>query len=145
MTIASLLTGRIISLTVGEDVLTNCKLARWKTVHALSPRLLPSSKVPIGWLQSHIWIEGEFGLLSLSAEVNAFLPAGEDTLAITPFEIKGENAEGTPVTYTFTGAIIQTVDKMLEGGEPIYMYHFLAYFNTETIGKKPKPKKPKKK
>lgn len=145
MTIASLLTGRVVSLLVGEDTITNCRVARWRTVHTLSPRLLPSSKVPIGWLQSHIWIEGEFGLLSLSAAVNAYLPAGEDTLAITPFEIRSENAEGTPVTYAFTGTILQTVNKMLEGGEPVFMYHFLAYSNIEVIGEKPDPpKKPKK-
>jgi len=134
MTIASLLTGRVVSILVGASTITNCKLARWKTVHTLSPRLLPSSKVPVGWLQSHIWIEGEFGLQSLSAALNAYVPAGTDTIAITPFSVTGQNAEGTNVVYAFTGAIIQTVDKMLEGNEPIYMYHFLAYSVTETPG-----------
>lgn len=132
MTLASLLTGRIISLLVGVTTISNCKLIRWRTIHTVSPRLLPSSKVPAGWLQSHSWIEGEFGLQSLSAELNAYVPADADTIAITPFEVTGQNAEGTNVVYAFTGAIIQTVDKMLEGGEPIYVYHFLAYSVTET-------------
>lgn len=134
MTISALLTGRIVSLLVGTDTLTNCKVIRWKTVHTISPRLLPTSKVPSGWLQSHSWIEGEFGLQTLSAELNAYVPAGADTIAITPFEVTGEAADGTPVVYAFTGAIIQTVDKMLEGSEPVYMYHFLAYSVTETPG-----------
>ena len=132
MTTANILTGRIVSLTIGVDVLTNCKFARWKLVHTISPRLLPSSKVPTGWLQSHSWIEGELGMQSLSAELDVFVPVGADTTAIAIFVITGINAAGTNIVYTFTGAIIQSVDKMLEGGEPVYVYHFLAYSVVET-------------
>lgn len=131
MTISSLLTGKITSLLVGAATLTNCKFARWKTSHTVSPRLLPSSKIPVGWLQSHSWIEGEVGLMSLSAELDAYVPVDADTLPITIFKVTGETADGTPVVYAFTGTIIQTVDKMLEGAEPIYIYHFLAYSVTE--------------
>ena len=132
MTTANILTGRIISLTIGGDALTNCKFARWKLVHTVSPRLLPSSKIPVGWLQGHSWIEGELGMQSLSAELDAHVPVGADMTAISPFVITGVNAAGTNIVYTFTGAILQTVDKMLEGGEPVYVYHFLAYSVVET-------------
>lgn len=132
MTTATLLTGRIVSLTIVGDTLTNCKFARWKLIHTLSPRLLPSSKVPVGWLQSHSWIEGELGMQSRSPELDALVPVGADSTAISPFVITGQNAAGTNIVYTFTGAIVQTVDKMLEGSEPIYVYRFLAYSVAES-------------
>ncbi len=69
---------------------------------------------------------------SRSPELDALVPVGADSTAISPFVITGQNAAGTNIVYTFTGAIVQTVDKGLEGSEPIYVYRFLAYSVAES-------------
>lgn len=131
-TVSAVLTGRIISITAGEGTIDNCRSVRWRTVHTISPRLLPSSKIPIGWLQSHSWIEGELGVMGLlPVAVIAHVPAVADATIITPFIIVSEGTDGTDVTYTFTGLIIASMDKSLEGSEPVYVYKFLAYSVTE--------------
>jgi hypothetical protein len=128
------LTGRVVSLTIGADTVTNCKSIKWKTSHTISPRLLPSSKIPVGWLQSHSWIEGEFNLLSLCSSIQTtHAPAISDAIIISPFIVTGETTDGLAVTYTFDGLIIQSIEKGLEGTEPVFTHKFLAYSVTEAV------------
>ena len=119
------LTGRIADLLAGATHITNCKYIKWKPVHTIAPRLLPSSKIPVGWFQSHIWIEGELGLQSLDPSLVA--PSIEDAEIIPIFVVTAITTTGGTKTFTFTGFIIAGVDKDLGGDEPVFVYHFLAY------------------
>ena len=123
------LTGRIVSLVVGGNSITNCKYLRWWTNHIVIPRFLPSSKVAVGYLQGHINVGGEFGLLTY--DTNLVAPSTADG-SIVSLVMTTVTTAGATRTFTFTGAIIASVDKELSGGEPIFIYHFLAYYVTET-------------
>lgn len=126
------LTGRIVSLTLGSDSITNCKSFKWRTVHNVAPRLLPSSKIPTGWFQGHKWVEGEFSLMSICSAIATHAPPATDAVIISPMSLASQTTAGTAVTYAFTGFIIVTIDKELDGVEPLYVHHFLAYSVTET-------------
>jgi hypothetical protein len=130
--VATTLTGKVVSLVINSVTITNCKYLRWKANHNISPRLLPSSKVPVGWLQSHKWIEGEFGLLTLSSTVDGLIPAALDSVAFTTFVANALTTIGGAVVFTFTGGIVVGVDKVLEGNEPVFVYKFLAYSVAQT-------------
>jgi len=129
---AAVLTGKVVSLVINSVTITNCKYLRWKSNHNISPRLLPSSKIPVGWLQSHKWIEGEFGLLTLSSTVDGLIPATLDSVAFTTFVANALTTIGGAVVFTFTGGIVVSVDKVLENDEPVFNYRFLAYSVAQT-------------
>ena len=133
------LMGRIVKLEVGEnsgedyhtDILT-CKSIKWRKVHTITPRLLPSAKIPAGWLQSHSWIEGEFGLQTMDSSLDEYAPKDADAVIIPYFVVTAETTAKATKTFTFEGLIISSPEQGLgTDGEPIFTYKFLAYYVTE--------------
>ena len=123
------LIGRIVTITANGNPIDVCKFVRWRTVHTISPRLLPSSKIPVGWLQSHMWVEGEIGLQSYCPYCT--IPPETDTTAVTLI-VTTKTIAGVTRTFTFSNLIIATQDRDLGGEEPIFVFHFLAYSCTES-------------
>jgi hypothetical protein len=131
------LKGHIIAVEVGDGEetptsITNCKFIRWKTNHTATPRFLPSSKAPVGWLQSHFFVEGEMGLVSKDATLDSYVPSTADADIIPHFVALGEDTANNAVTYTFEGLIVENVEKGIDGsGEPVFVYKLKAYYVTE--------------
>jgi hypothetical protein len=113
------------------DVL-NCKSIKWRKNHTITPQLLPSSKVPVGWLQGHSWIEGEFELKTLSTVFDTYAPKNTDAIVIPYFVVFGETTAKVARTYTFSGLIIANPEQGLgTDGETVFTFKFLAYYVTE--------------
>ena len=125
----TILTGRITSLTVGGNSIPNCKYIIWRTNHTITPQFLPSSKIPVGYLQSHISVEGTIGLQT--HDDNLVEPSTADSPVISMIAQAIDTA-GATETYTFVAAIIEGVGKDLGGLEPIFVYRFQAFYVTET-------------
>ena len=129
----STLMGHVFLIEAGEDDSThtdilNCKSIKWKKNQTISPRLLPSAKVPQGWLQSHSWIDGEFSLVTASDIFETYAPEDADAIAIPYFMVTSTDVAKATVTWTFTGLIITSIDRDIsEGGEGVFTYKFLAY------------------
>lgn len=131
-------TPRIVKLEVGASVgshtdVLNCKSIKWRKNHTITPQLLPSAKIPQGWLQSHSWIEGEFSIQTTNTIFATYTPEAADATAIPYFMVTVETTAKASVTYTFTGLIISTPERELgTEGEPIFVYKFMA--NYVTVG-----------
>lgn len=126
-------TGRVTKIEAGASAgshtdITNAKFARWGREHTITPRNLPSSKIPVGYLQSHSHIKGEFALVSEAyAAFSSYISDTGDNTVIPFARISGESIAKVAVYWTFTGFIITHVEKKLEGAEAVFVYHFLAY------------------
>ena len=129
--------GRIVKLEVGvsggsHTDIRNCKSIKWRKVHTITPQLLPSSKTPAGWLQSHSWVEGEFALQTKNTVLDSYASHYADAAPILYFVVTGETTDKTPKTFSFTGFIIANVEQEFgASGEALFVYKFLAYYVTE--------------
>jgi len=128
---------RIIKIEAGAsagshtDVL-NCKSIKWRDNHNIVPQLLPSSKVPVGWLQSHKWIDGEFSLQTMDSVFNIYAPASADAVEIPYFVVSASDTAKNTITYTFDGLLISSIERDLNDiGEPLFVYKFTANYVTE--------------
>ncbi len=114
---------RILTMTFDGNSITNCRLFRWRTVHNVSPRLLPSNKEAVGFFQGHTHVEGEIGLLSYDS--NLVEPSTADSPEVT-MVVTAITTAGATRTLTFTKTVIESVDGGLGGEEPIFTYKFKA-------------------
>lgn len=129
-------TGRIVKLEAGTSSEVHCdilniKFIRWRRNHIITPRMLPSTKVPVGYLQGHSFIEGEFGLTSeCSLCFEEYIDDDGDNTIIPYFMITVEQIDKTTNTFTFNNIILTFVEKRFEGSgkEPVFVYRFLAYY-----------------
>jgi len=127
-------TGRITKLEIGAsagshtDVL-NVKFMRWKRIHNVTPRLLPSSKIPVGWLQGHSHVEGELGVVSeMNTAIASYYGETVDSIIIPFVKVSYRKQDGAIATFILSGFIITLVEKALEkGSEAVFVYRFLAY------------------
>lgn len=131
---------RIVKLSVGESAesytdITNCKSFKWRTNHTITPQTLPSSKIPVGWLQSHIWVEGEFSLQTSDPILNTYAPSDSDAVPIPYFVLTAENTYlKEEVPFYFVGLTISSIERAIdEKGEPIFVYKFTAYYSTDEL------------
>lgn len=124
---------RLVKIEVGQSSIVhsnilNCKSIKWRNVHAFTPRVLPSAKIPTGLSQSHMWIEGEFELQTKDALVDFYAPENADAILIPYFAIFTETKDKRLLKYTFDGLIISNVERGLDTeNEPVFVYKFLAY------------------
>lgn len=129
--------GRVVKVEVGVSAgshtdITNCKYIRWRTVHNVTPRTIPSQKYPAGWLQSHMWVEGEMALVTKNTVLDTYAPKNADASTPAYFVVTAEDTAKTAKTFTFTGFIISNAELAFSGaGEALYIYKFLAYYVTE--------------
>ena len=131
-------TGRITKLEIGASAeshtdVTNVKFMGWDRIHNITPRLLPSSKIPVGWLQGHSWLKGEIRIVSeMTSALSGYYSETADSTIIPYVMATYVKQDGTTATCTFTGFIVFNVKKSLEeGSESVYVYEFLAYNSTE--------------
>ena len=120
----TVLTGRITSLTIDGNAITNVKYARWNTEHTITPQLLPSDKEATGALQSHTWVTGVIGLQGRDSNLVAPSTADSPIIALI---VKTITTAGATYTFTFSGTRIEGVSQDLGGEEPIFEYRFFAY------------------
>lgn len=118
------------SLTDYEDI-TNCDSFKWRNVHAVTPRFLPNSKIPLDFIQSHNWIEGEFSLKTTDALFDTYAPNNAEAVIIPYFAIFTENMDNETGGHIFYGLIISSIENELgTDKEPTITYKFLAYDET---------------
>jgi len=127
---------RIINIEVGESDsnysdITNVKSIRWRRVHTITPRLLPSTKVPVGYLQSHSWLEGQLITVGKTDVFDSYYTDTTDSTVIPYFVVTAEKHDLSTATFTFNNLIIVSTELPLEEGEPVKTYNFLAYSLTE--------------
>lgn len=125
-------TGTIQKIEIGSSTvdITNARFIRWRRIHTITPRNLPSTKIPVGYLQSHSYVEGEFGLVSeYDSEFSSYIDDDGDNTVISSFKVTVLEHDGTTTFWTFYNAIISHVEKAIEeDSESVFVYHFLAYY-----------------
>ena len=139
--------GRIDKIEIGLTVGTNCDITNvivmnWERMHDVSPRLVASAKIPIGWNQPHSWIVGSFSLLSYcdcitQANVSgggfAYVPGGDSTV-IDFFVVTYRDENNNVQTTTFTSGIIyRAVKELLNYDDSIWIFHFMAYQAVDSV------------
>lgn len=129
--------GRIVKIEAGASGsnhtdITNCISIKWRKNHTITPQLLPSSKVPVGWLQSHSWIEGEFTLQTKNTVLDSYVSSNADASTILYFVVTAETTAKATKTFTFSGFIIASPEQEFgKEGEAQFVYKFLAYYVSE--------------
>ena len=139
--------GRIDKIEIGLTAGTNCDITNviamnWERMHDVSPRLVASTKIPIGYNQPHSWVVGSFSLLSYcdcitKANVSgggfAYVPGGDSTV-IDYFVVTYRDENNTVRTTTFTSGIIyRAVKELLNYDDSIWIYHFMAYQADDSV------------
>jgi len=139
--------GRIDKIEIGLTAGSNCDITNviamnWERMHDVSPRLVASTKIPIGYNQPHSWIVGSISLLSFSdcltkADVGgglfAYVP-GADSNPIAYFVVTYRDENNTVRTTTFTGGLIYRATKeLLNYDDSIWIYHFMAYQADDSV------------
>lgn len=142
--------GRIDKIEIGLTAGTNCDITNvitmnWERMHDVSPRLVASTKIPIGWNQPHSWVVGSFSLLSYcdcitqadvvagGAVEPAYTPGG-DSNVIAYFVVTYRDENNTVRTTTFTSGIIyRAVKELLNYDDSIWIFHFMAYQADDSV------------
>ena len=123
---ATIFTTRITSVKADTVAVNDVVFIGWDQVHVVTPQLLPSSKIPVGWLQGHAWVKGEIRVKGKSATLEN--PLTSDASVITELEVIGEDLNGTTVEYNLAYLIItNNALSFSDEGEPVTIYYFLAY------------------
>lgn len=127
-------TGRITKIEIGESAashtdVTNAKFIRWRRNHVVTPRTLPSQKIPVGWLQGHSFVEGELGIVSeMAAAIASYYSDSADSTIIPYFKVYARAQDGAIKIFTITGGLIFNIAPSIERDlESVFVYHFVAY------------------
>ena len=107
----------------------NIKSVKWKINHTVTPRTLPSSKVPVGWLQGHSFVEGELSIIGENSGIKGYCPGSSDSTILTTATITIKDINNANVVYTFSNLIFISSSNSVDfnTGEPITTYVFYAY------------------
>jgi hypothetical protein len=130
---------RLVRLEVGESptnrsVILNCKNIKWRDIHAVTPQLMPTAKIPANFLQSCVWIEGEFRLQTDDAIFGTYAPPDEEAVIIPYFIAFTEDINKVLWRYTFDNLIITSIERELnEDKEPTTVYKFMAFGVAEAV------------
>ena len=123
-------TGKLVSVTAVATVIKKVKSMGWKQVHAVTPRLLPSSKNPVGWLQGHAWVEGEIRCTSKDDTLDHDLKT--DAMVFSTVTVVAKDVTDKEHIFELVNLIVVNNEIGFDEGEPVTIYHFLAYSVEET-------------
>lgn len=126
-----------VTLKVGaSDVsnvqITNVKRVRWKRVHKVTPQTVMNTKIPVGWHQSHKWVEGELHVLSEAKaafmdQAVAYIDEDGNNVVIPYFVATITDADGGVWTAAFTSALItEKEEPYADDEDATWIYRFVA-------------------